>query len=121
MRDWNTHHLVYPKSSYRSSVEKAYREHKSLKVKMYIPPHNALHADPELWQPPKPSKQQMLGALSLLDDNKGLDPLDNMVMMAEYYGDFRHDKKAQRLGESILKQLGYVSEGLYVPERYDVV
>jgi hypothetical protein len=63
----DTHHLFWPRSSYKTTVEKQFR--RSFQVPINRGVHNEVHAKIE--PPTKPSRATMLGYLSLLEQKNG--------------------------------------------------
>ena len=112
-REWNVHHFYWQRRSYLNPIERQFRQHKFNKAKMNLQDHQELHCN--LANPPKPTKQQLLGVLAVFDKYNDLTPLDSLELQAEYFND-----KNPRITINLLKQLGYVADGLYVPGR-DVV
>src|SRR5690554_2916158 len=102
---FNRHHLNWQKRSYTTSVEKAYRNHPAMVFLLDEQVHKELHCD--LPPPPKLSKQQMLGALSIINtlDYKGnqLNTIDNIAWRFSTDG----DDIGRKYGEHLFKQLNY--------------
>lgn len=67
----DTHHIYYPASNYRTLVEKEFRELPENKVQLCRNEHNERHATEEI--PVKPSRDEMLQAISGLVLNNSID------------------------------------------------
>ena len=108
----NRHHIFWTRDSYRNSTERTFRNHAGLVVPMWEEVHSDLHA--ELDPPPKPSKQQMLGAISLLNtlDYKN-NQLNSIDILAWHFAE-QDDRTAQSIGKHLHHQLGhYLIGGAY--------
>lgn len=61
------HHTKYPRRDYRTPLEREFRELPENKVRMCRAEHDELHASE--FPPPKPSREVMLGAVSIFQAN----------------------------------------------------
>lgn len=118
MEQVNVHHTWHNRAWYRTPVLRALREHTLAKTVLYIPPHNSLHAN--VPPPPKPSPELAINAITLLDNLRGrgmTNPVDVHLAMAEHFlGQDNH--LAQRIGHNLIKQTGYIIEGLPCETQY---
>lgn len=111
-REWNVHHAIWQRAWYRGHVEKSYREHRGLKARMYIPEHQALHAN--IYPPMKPTRELLLGATAMLDalpDDVLGQPLETITRLGEWYLDI-DERLPQRIGENLLSQIPYIEKGI---------
>ena len=109
---YNRHHVFWTRDSYRTSTERAFRNHAGLIVLMDESVHSDLHA--ELEPPLKPTKNQMLGALALLGQ---LDYRDNQLgtldVLAWHFRE-QDSNQARSIGKHLHQQLDkYLVEGAY--------
>jgi len=104
----NHHHLFWEKRKYTDSVSRTFRNHPALIIYTPVELHQELHAN--LLPPPKPRRELMLGAISLLSEfnGTGLDGLESMI----YYFDSKTAPEAPRIAEHLYEQLGYLSLGV---------
>ena len=113
---YNIHHLTWPRANYKNSVERAYRNHPALQVITDVSIHNDLHA--EMDAPLKPTKNQMLGAIALLNN---LDYRHNQLgaldVLAWHYRE-QDDNQTRHIGKHLHHQLDkYLNEGIYRGEN----
>ena len=112
-RPFNSHHTFWTRASYKTSLEKALRNHDGLVVPLLVPVHRELHAhiDP----PPKPDKRLIISSLEFLDDLP-LSTLTNepetISALAEHYSSLRNGL-ATRIGKHLCRQLVYIERGYY--------
>ena len=111
-RDSNIHHAFWERGWYRGHVEKGFREHRGLKVRMFIPIHAELHR--KVQAPPKPPRELLLGATAFLDE---IDPQtlynvpETLRELSEWFSE-RELKVADRIGENLLKQIPFIERGM---------
>lgn len=108
---YNNHHLNWERRSYTTSVEKAFKNHPAMVFLMDIQVHKELHE--ALPPPPKLSKQQMLGALSILSTldykENQMNTIDNIAWRFSTDG----DDVGRKYGKHLFKQLEYLERGKY--------
>lgn len=115
MRNWNRHHVIFQRASYKTSVEREFRNHKGLLVPMSLSEHGDLHH--RIQPPPKPSRGQILGAVAFLDTlGPELDnPPEAVELLAVHFME-QQNNLAKRIGKNLLAQLTYIDRG-YVDLR----
>jgi len=101
-RDYNRHHIFYPRRKYKSSTEREFRNYSGFVVPTWIPAHKLLHV--EVPAPPKPSAGLMREILYNLQDREVEDRLDGLFYTVEFLADRGED----RLATNLTKQLGYL-------------
>lgn len=114
--NYNIHHLAWPRANFKNSVERAYRNHPALQVMTNIDIHNDLHA--EMGAPQMPTKNQMLGAIALLNQ---LDYRHNQLgaldVLAWHYRE-QDDNTARSIGKHLHHQIDkYLTQGIYRGEN----
>lgn len=111
-RDWNIHHALWQRASYKSPLEKRLRNHPLLKTPVYKDVHKDLHA--ELCPPPKPTPELICGMLLVLNELETVPrpQVDATLALSEFCLE-RDDRTAQRLGHHLLNQVGFLIEGYY--------
>jgi len=107
------HHALWTRTSYKTSLEKALRNHQGLIVPLLVPVHKELHAriDP----PPKPDKRLIIGSLEMLDDLP-LSMLTNEPETITAYSEWlleQRDGLATRIGKHLVRQLVFIERGYY--------
>lgn len=112
-RGYNRHHCLWARNHYKTSLEKALRNHDGLVVPLLVPIHRELHAhiDP----PPKPDKRLIMGSLEFLDDLL-LSTLTNEPDTIRAYSEYLFEQKmglATRIGKNLVRQLVYIDRGYY--------
>ena len=111
-RDFNYHHLLWTRASYKTPLEKQIRNHKLLKTPIYQDAHKELHA--EIPPPPKPNAELICGMLLVLNQ---LEPvkhpeIDATLALSEFCLEL-DNRVAQRLGHHFLAQAVYLTEGYH--------
>ncbi len=112
-RPFNQHHVLWQRTSYRASHEKALRTHRGLVVPMDIGIHKDLHA--RVPTPPKPDHRLVCGSLEMLDDLPR-DVLNNPPETVDAYAEWLMEQKrglATRLGKNLLRQAVFIERGYY--------
>lgn len=103
---WNIHHLFWMRRDYKDSVGRTFRNQKGLMIPTPVDLHRNLHAN--LSPPPKPRRDLMLGAISVLSDYSGSDRLYGLNSMIDYF-DSKSQPEAPRIAEHLIEQLGYLT------------
>lgn len=112
-RPFNQHHVLWQRTSYRASHEKALRTHRGLVVPMDIGVHKDLHARVPI--PPKPDHRLVCGSLEMLDDLPR-DVLNNPPGTVDAYAEWLMAQKrglATRLGKNLLRQAVFIERGYH--------
>lgn len=118
--DFNKHHSMYPKSRFKSPIEKAYKNMGGMVLPTVLQPHRELHARS---QPPiKPSAQLMTYAVNYnatLDDD--LDPYQKFDEMIKFFGqltgmsgNIKEVKQASSIHDNLLEQRPFIQSGRVV-------
>jgi len=112
-RGHNMHHALWTLASYKTSLEKALRNHTGLIVPLGLQEHRELHAhiDP----PPKPDKRLILSSLEFLDDLP-LSTLTNEPETIRAYSEHLFTERsglATRIGKHLVRQLTYIDRGYH--------
>ena len=109
LHDGNYHHAIWQRASYKTSSEKRFRTHAGLIVPMRVPAHNELHY--RLDPPPKPSTEQILGALSFMDsleqDELNCPPVAVELLSGHFME--QNSNLAKRVGKHLLRQLWHIN------------
>jgi len=109
MAEHNIHHSIWKRSDYKTPSERAFREHKGLKTRMYVEGHCELHS--KILPPTKLSAREMMGALSVLDSMPDIilnDSLATVRALADYLGQRSH--REESVAVNLLKQAVYIEE-----------
>ena len=107
MEQTNRHHLAFPRYAYKTRLERDFRQHRLMIVRMDVEGHKELHA--HVNQPPKLRQQEMLGAIGLLNEMIGEQFTDDQVITyLAHHLEGRSDR-ANRLAINLHQQAGYVA------------
>jgi len=112
-RPFNQHHVLWNRTAYKQSHEKALRTHRGLVVPMDIGVHKDLHARVPI--PPKPDHRLVCGSLEMLDDLPR-DVLNNPPGTVDAYAEWLMAQKrglATRLGKNLLRQAVFIERGYH--------
>lgn len=110
----NRHHTFWQRRSYKTPLERAFRNHQGLVIPTPIDQHRDLHA--HLLPPPKPSRDLMVGIINNLERPiRGR--LDGLLFTLDYLDT---QSQAENLSAHLTKQLGYlvIGAGNEIPEAY---
>lgn len=111
----NRHHPIHERKSYRTIEEKRFRN--GIIVPMYVEAHRDLHGYVDA--PPKPTREQILGALAMIDDLPSRiqqNPVELVQCTADYFLSDR-SALAQAMGENLTRQLVFIEHGAVQPSR----
>lgn len=109
----NKHHPIHERRSYTTYEEKRFRN--GIIVPMYVEAHRDLHGYVDA--PPKPTREQILGALAMIDDlphRVRQDPVELVQCTSDYFLSDR-SALAQAMGENLARQLVFIEHGAVRP------
>ena len=96
----NNHHVWFQRRSYKSPIERAFRNHNGFIIPTPVTAHNNLHAN--LYPPPKPHRELMMGILSNLEEYNLANPLDGIEATIDFL-------ETGRIRKHLIQQLGYLT------------
>jgi hypothetical protein len=88
---------------YKTPIERAFRNHHGLVVPVSLEAHAELHAN--LYPPPKPHRELMLGILNNLEEYNLSNPLDGIEATIDYL-------ETGRIRKHLILQIGYLTLGV---------
>lgn len=103
-RQFDTHHIWWNRTSYRTPAERRLRHHPAFVIRdVWIPQHKLLHA--ELPQPPKPNHQIIAGILLNLEmaEDSGA-PFNGLINTIDFLSE-SDLKGTDRMATHLIKQL----------------
>lgn len=112
-RPFNHHHALWNRVWYKTSLEKALRNHDGLVVPLLIPEHRELHANIDA--PPKPDRRLIISSLEFLDDLPASTLTNEPETIAAYSEHLfaQRNGLATRIGKNLVRQLVYIERGYY--------
>lgn len=97
---YNRHHTFWMRRDYKTPIERAFRNHHGLVIPVDVDVHAELHAN--LYPPPKPHRELMLGILNNLEEYNLANPLDGLEITIDYL-------ETGRIRKHLIQQLGFLA------------